>query len=136
MNYALVCSQRSESVGRFSVIVEEQTMKISTQELGDAIQKVVLRGSLDVAGAAEADGPLADVSAANDKVIVDMTAVEFLASVGIRILVRSAKSIAGRGGKFAIFGTNETAKRVMWTTGLDSIITMVDSEADAVAAVS
>lgn len=111
-------------------------MEISQQELDNGIQKVVLNGSLDVSGAAEADGPFSEVSAGNDKVIVDLGGVDFLASVGIRILVRSAKEIGGRGGKLALFGASDTAKRVMWTTGLDNILTITDTEADAIAAVS
>lgn len=111
-------------------------MNISHLELDNDIQKVVLSGSLDVAGSAEADGPLADISSKNDKVIIDMTSVDFLASVGIRILVRSAKDIGGRGGKFAVFGANDTARRVLKTTGLDEIIPMTATEAEAIAAVS
>ena len=111
-------------------------MNITQQELGHDILKVSLSGSLDVAGASIADDLLTTVSANRSKVIADLAGVDFVASAGIRVLVKTAKAIAARSGKFAIVNPNDMARRVMWTTGLDRIVPIADNEQAAIDALS
>ncbi len=111
-------------------------MEISNKELGHGVLKVSLKGSLDVAGADVADAHFAGLDAAHQRVIADLAGVDFVASVGIRVLVKTAKTLSGRGGKLVLIHPNDAARRVMFTTGLDRIVPIAEDEQAAVTAVS
>ena len=111
-------------------------MEISKQELDGGILKLTLNGDLDAEGSASADTQIAGFIGTFDRIIVDLKDVGFLASAGIRVLVKSAKELAAKGGKFAIINPTDAARRVMWTTGLDNIVPIADDEQAAIGAVS
>lgn len=111
-------------------------MKIAQEEIDGGVLKVTLTGSLDLEGAGMVDMPFSVIAGTHDKVIVDFTNVDFLASIGIRVLVKTAKSIGNRGGRLSVYNPNEAARSVMASTGVDTIIIVVDDEAAAIAAVS
>jgi anti-anti-sigma factor len=111
-------------------------MQMTKEELGDDVLKVTLAGSFDIAGAGEVDMPFAVISGARRKVVVDFAGVDFLASIGVRVLVKAARSIGNKGGKIALFAPNEAARKVLASTGADTIIIVTDDEAAAVAAVA
>jgi len=111
-------------------------MEISKQELDGGIVMLRLNGDLDVDGSETADREFSGFIETFDKIIVDLKEVGFLASAGIRVLVKSAKAASAKGGKFAIMNPTDTARRVMWTTGLDNIVPVADDEQAAIAAVS
>jgi len=115
---------------------EEGHMEISKQELDGGILKLTLNGDLDAEGSATADTHIAGFLETFNRIIVDLKNVDFLASAGIRVLVKSAKAVAAKGGKFAIIHPNDAARRVMWTTGLDNIVPIADDEQAAIGAVS
>jgi anti-anti-sigma factor len=110
-------------------------MDITQQQLDNGILKVTLNGSLDVKGAAEADTQLSGMVANGRKIIADLSNVDFIASTGIRVLVKIAKALGETGGKLAVINPTDTARRVMWTTGLTSIVPIADNEQAAISAV-
>jgi anti-anti-sigma factor len=111
-------------------------MQMTKEELEGDILKVTLAGSFDIAGAGEVDMPFAVISGARRKVVVDFGDVDFLASIGVRVLVNAARSIGTKGGKIALFGANEAARKVLASTGADTLIVVTDDEAAALAAVA
>jgi anti-sigma B factor antagonist len=111
-------------------------MQMTKEELEGDILKVTLAGSFDIAGAGEVDMPFAVISGARRKVVVDFGDVDFLASIGVRVLVKAARSIGTKGGKIALFGANEAARKVLASTGADTLIVVTDDEAAALAAVA
>ena len=111
-------------------------MEISKQEIDGGIVKLTLNGDLDAEGSATADTQIAGFIGTFDRIIVDLKDVGFLASAGIRVLVKSAKAVAAKGGKFAIVHPNDAARRVMWTTGLEKVVPIADDEQAAIGAVS
>jgi anti-sigma B factor antagonist len=111
-------------------------MQMTKEELGGDVLKVTLAGSFDIAGAGEVDMPFAVISGARRKVVIDFGDVDFLASIGVRVLVKAARSIGTKGGKVALFGANEAARKVLSSTGADTLIVVTDDEASAVAAVA
>jgi Anti-anti-sigma regulatory factor (antagonist of anti-sigma factor) len=110
-------------------------MQMVQEELDGGILKVTLTGSFDIAGAADVDMPFNVIAGARDRVILDFTGVDFLASIGVRLIVRTAKSLSKRGG-MAIVNPNEPARKVLAATGVDSVVHVCDSEEAAVAALS
>ncbi|MEL7344106.1 MAG: STAS domain-containing protein [Pseudomonadota bacterium] len=111
-------------------------MDIAQEDLDSGVHKVTLNGSFDIAGAGDVDAPFSDIGGTKDKVLVDFSGVDFLASIGIRTIVKAAKAMGTRGGKMAIVNPNDAARRVLSSTGVDSIVTVVDDEAAAVAALT
>lgn len=110
-------------------------MEMKQEEIDGGIIKVTLNGSLDIAGAGVVDMPFNILSGKHNKIIVDFTGVDFLASIGIRVLVKTAKSVTVRGGRLAIFSASDAAKKVLSATGADTIVFVVDDEAAAITAV-
>ena len=109
-------------------------MEMKQTELEGGVLKVDLAGSFDIAGSGDVDLRFSLIGGKRDKVIVDFTKVTFLASIGIRVLVKAAKAMANRGGKMVVLNPNEAARRVLKSTGVDSVIPVVATEAEAVAA--
>ncbi len=108
-------------------------MRLEQVEVPGNLLKINLIGSLDIAGASEIEVPFSDIANKNSKVIIDLSQVTFLASIGIRILVKAARAIGGRGGRLVICNPTAEARKVLRSTGIDAIIPVVADETAAVA---
>lgn len=108
-------------------------MRLDQVGLPGGILKVKLSGPLDIAGAGEIEAPFSAISSKSDKVIVDFKDVTFLASIGIRLLVKAARNIAKRNGRLVVFSATDDARKVLRSTGIDSIVLVVVDEAAAIA---
>lgn len=111
-------------------------MKIDAEHLETGILKITLVGRLDVQGADEIDLRFAGLAARQKALIVDMREVSFLASIGIRTLLLSAKTIAKRGGKMALLDPDPTVTRSLEMAGIDALIPICRSLEQAQAAVT
>src|SRR5688572_18179500 len=112
-------------------------MELNFSELENNIQFIQLAGILDVQGVDAIGTKFAGYSSGdNSKVLVDLAEVEFLTSIGIRLLVTTAKSVASRGGKLVLLNPNENVKGVLEMTGIMDIIPIHSSLQDAVADLS
>jgi anti-sigma B factor antagonist len=98
-------------------------MVISCGELENGISLIKLGGKLDIIGTGEIETKFT-VYCTGEKarVVVDLSEVDFLASIGIRLLVLTAKSIAGRGGKMALLNPIPEVQQVLEITGIPAII--------------
>ncbi len=110
----------------------EGRMKMEQAELDGGILKVTLQGSLDIAGAQKVDLPFSVIAGARDKVIVDMTGVDFIASIGVRTLVKAGRPIARRGGRMVILSPSEAVRKVLISTGIDEVMAFYDDVTTAV----
>src|SRR5215475_7441209 len=73
-------------------------MSISHTDVGDNLRKIVILGRLDIPGTESVAGELEKLAAAPKKgIVVDLSSLTFLASIGIRALFKSAKSVKERG---------------------------------------
>jgi anti-sigma B factor antagonist len=109
-------------------------MQITITDLDAATKRVTLIGKLDIAGAEAIGLPLATVAGSRRNIIVDMTGVDFLASIGIRHLVMAAKAVARGAGKLVLLGPNPAVAEVLIVSGLEQLLPMVQSEDEARAA--
>jgi anti-sigma B factor antagonist len=108
-------------------------MRIEQVELPNNVLKVELDGSLDIAGAGKIDLPFSVIAGSNKKVIVDLGKVGFLASIGIRILVKTARALTNKGGRLIVYNLSEQSIKVLRATGIDAIIPIATNEAAAIA---
>ena len=106
-------------------------MQIDKTDLGQSVTRLKMAGRLDIGGAAAAEIPIGLAAKACDALIVDMSEVSFVASLGVRHLMMAAKTIDRRGGKMVLFAASEPVADVLGTMGLTELIPIVSSEAEA-----
>jgi len=98
-------------------------MEIHYSELDNGIGLIKLSGKLDIVGAGEIETKFTGYCAGeNVRVVVDLSEVDFLASIGIRLLVLTAKSVATRGGKMVLLNPIPEVHSVLEITGIPAII--------------
>ncbi len=111
-------------------------MNIETQTLDGGILKVTLAGRMDAQGAGETDSNLMDHACSQRAVIVDMNAVDFVASVGIRTLLLVAKAVSRRGGKMVLLHPDANVTKMLKLAHIDTLIPIHQSLDEALRAVS
>jgi anti-sigma B factor antagonist len=98
--------------------------------------KIVFTGRLDTPGIDRIEARfLASVVAPGKSAIVDLSRVEFIASMGIRMFITVARSLALRKAKLALYGTQTMVSDVFKSVSLEEIILIVASETDAIIAI-
>lgn len=110
-------------------------MPIVIEDLADGVTKVVLSGRIDIAGASEIDMPMSVVGGSRRAVVVDLSGVEFMASLGLRSIVLSGKAIMSKGGKVVLLSPQRAVEEVITTSGIDELIPIYQDEVAAIAAV-
>jgi anti-sigma B factor antagonist len=112
-------------------------MELQFSELENGIGLIKLSGTLDTPGVGAIETKFAGYSSGdNVKVLVDLSAVDFLASIGIRIKILTAKSVVNRGGKFVLLGPGENVMNTLEMTGVRDIIPIHMEQNAAVAELS
>ena len=102
-------------------------MKIDSTPLADGLIQVSLEGRLDIEGARAVDDRFAFMTTTRRaNVIVDLSAVSFLASIGIRMLMSAARGQKGRGGELVLAAAQPAVQKVLVTAGIDQLIAMYD----------
>ncbi|MGA7195291.1 MAG: STAS domain-containing protein, partial [Anaerolineales bacterium] len=85
-------------------------------------------GKLDIVGTGEIETKFTGYCSGDKvRVIVDLSEVSFLASIGIRLLMLTAKSVNKRGGKMVILNPILDVKNVLEVTGIPAIIPIYSS---------
>ena len=98
-------------------------MELQYSELANNIRLIKLNGKLDITGVEQIETPFAAYCAGEGvRVIVDVSGVDFLASIGIRLLTLTAKSVISRGGKIVLLNPMPDVRHVLEITGIPDII--------------
>lgn len=98
-------------------------MEISLAEMASGAPCVVLRGRLDTPGVDRIEAAFsAAVSNAVRSVVVDLSAVSFLSSMGVRMIISAAKTQRSQGRKLVLFGAQPIVLQTLKMVGLDQII--------------
>jgi len=105
--------------------VGRQHVKVDVTEGEGGVTIVKLAGRMDIVGASAADMQFAVLAGAKKKVVVDMAAVEFLASLGMRTLVMAAKSMSSKGGRLVLLDPQPNVEKVLTSSGVDTVIPIV-----------
>ena len=106
-------------------------MEITTRIEQD-VTVVVLVGHLDSNTSPEAQQALDAVLAGGGrKVVIDFRALDYISSAGLRVLLGTAKRLSQERGALRLFGLNETVREVFEISGFATILTVVDTEANA-----
>ncbi len=108
-------------------------MQISTRTSND-IHIVAIAGSLDSTTSPEAQKALDVVLASAKKVVLDFSALDYISSAGLRVLLGAAKKLKASGGTLRMFGLNQSVREVFEISGFSAILAVYPSEAEALVA--
>jgi anti-anti-sigma factor len=100
-------------------------------EANDSLTHVALRGRLDVTGVEDVELELTRHTVARRKpAIVDISAVDVLASIGVGMLVKRARSMHSHGLIFGVVATG-LGKEILERLKVDTIFPVVPTYEDA-----
>jgi anti-anti-sigma factor len=107
-------------------------MEMTLTELDDHTSCVRLVGKLDAPGVDRIDTRFtAAVAARGRHAIIDMSGVTLLTSMGIRLLISTARALSQKGAKMVLFGAQPLVQEGLNHTALDQIIAVAETEAEA-----
>ncbi len=109
-------------------------MHFDVVEAGPQALKVALVGRLDATTVGQIEtGFTGAVAASGKSIMLDLTGLEFLSSLGIRLLLSATRPVTRRGGKVVMFGAQPMVADVLTAMALDDVLPMVGTEAEATA---
>ena len=102
----------------------------------NGITQAALDGRFDIAGAQSVDSRFIELADQCKALVVDLSKVSFIASLGVRTLMVSAKALIHRGADMAVCGANEGVEKVLRSTGFDEIVSLYPDVESASTALS
>lgn len=110
-------------------------LRFSMQTHGASVV-VSVQGELDITSSQRFDDRLAEAAAASDQVILDMSAVDFMDTTALAVIVTHWRRQAEEGGVFLLAGARYRYTKALWITGLADRLPMYDTVDDALAALA
>ncbi len=111
----------------------EELATMNVSDLSGGITEVKVMGRMDIKGVFAIEDGFAKVADEKLKVIVNLEAVTFLASLGIRTLVMSCKAVADKGGDLVLLDPQANVDKVLRSSGIDQAIKIFTSRDEALA---
>lgn len=98
-------------------------MELKYTELENGIRLITLIGVLDMQGTFSVQIQFArHCEGENVRVLVDLSGVSYISSIGIPMLINTARAVTSQGGKMALVGPIYDVNRVLELTGVSIII--------------
>jgi stage II sporulation protein AA (anti-sigma F factor antagonist) len=102
-------------------------MKMTIERREDGITGITLDGRFDLQGAKEIDQKLVDAtSTGTAAVVIDLSLVSFIGSIGIHALIAAARSQSARGGRVVLVRPEPMVGKVLEISGLDKMVPVYD----------
>jgi anti-anti-sigma factor len=105
-------------------------------ELHGASVVVSVQGELDVTSSQRFDDCLSEAGERSGHVILDLSAVDFMDTTALAVIVGHWRRQLAAGGTFLLAGARYRYTKALWITGLADRLPMYDSVGDALAAQS
>lgn len=108
-------------------------MAINFEDVNEGLRRIVLSGRLDTVGSEQIAPKFAELTeSAKGGVVVSLSAVKFLSSMAMRVLVMGAKAVQAKGGRMVLHvGDNEVIVRTLEATGINELIPTFQDAQDA-----
>jgi anti-sigma B factor antagonist len=116
---------------RWSPGLEE--LRFSMESHGASVVASV-RGELDIVSSQRFDDCLAEAAAISDRVILDLSAVDFMDTTALAVIVGHWRRQVEVGGLFFLAGARYRYIKALWITGLADRLPMYDTVDEALAA--
>ena len=118
------------------MVQSQRILLIDTEEIIPGVTKLNLRGRLDATGAQLIDATFARLAGAQDRLIVDLSRVSFIASAGLRTLIAGARGLIARQGRMVCLDPDPLVEQVLVRSGVDRLIPVCREISEAVRQVS
>jgi anti-anti-sigma factor len=107
-------------------------LDLQWEDDAEGVRLVRLTGRMDLDGAAAIDLKLTSVVATDrTSVVIDLSGVDFVASMGLSTLVRCARAAWLRGGNVVLLNPQRLVRQLLGTTRIDQILPVFTDLADA-----
>jgi anti-anti-sigma factor len=114
---------------------ERPVVNLTYEDREDGVRLIHLSGRLDLEGSQQIDLKFAALTALDQRtVVVDLTEVDFVASLGLATLVHGARTLGARGGRLLLAGPQENVAKMLNATQIGRVIPVFDDVALALAA--
>ena len=111
-------------------------IRVSSQRR-DGFAVVAVSGELDIVTSRRFDEFLAEVRRnGDDHIIIDLSAVDFMDTGSLAVIVGHWKQVTAAGGTLALAGARYRYTKTLWITGLADRLPLYESVDAAVAAAS
>ncbi|MGD9330369.1 MAG: STAS domain-containing protein [Desulfobacterales bacterium] len=101
-------------------------MKIETSEK-DGIVSFTFAGRLDAVTSEATEKEIMQAITPKGRFLYDLTALEYISSAGLRVLLASSKQIQRTEGRFVMCAPNENVRHILEISGFASIFPMADT---------
>ena len=109
-------------------------MKLDVAVMENGITKVSLSGRLDIQGALNIDGEFNKIAKENKNILVDLSEVTFIASLGVHTLVAGATATINNGGKMVLLNPQPNVEKILSMCRVDTMMP-ITHDVTAVAAI-
>jgi len=108
-------------------------LRLSIEAKDDCVV-VTVGGELDVVCSQRFDDYLTEASGASDRVILDLSAVDFMDTTALAVIVRHWRRQVAAGGMLLLAGARYRYTKALWITGLADRLPMYAGVDEALAA--
>ena len=103
-----------------------------SSEARDGVMIVTARGDLDLVMSGQFDECLTLARREYDNVIIDLSAVDFMDTSALAVIVGHWKKLVAAGGTLALAGARYRYTKALWITGLADRLPLYDTVAEAI----
>ena len=98
-----------------------------TEEKNETNANLILAisGRLDTTTAPELEAKLKDIPKGLKALFLDMKAVEYISSAGLRVVLMAHKMMVATGGSMAVQNPSDFCRQVFEATGMDSVLNII-----------
>jgi anti-anti-sigma factor len=98
-------------------------MRLQYSELANGVRLIKLNGTLDMSGVSRVEVEFVlRCAGANACVLVDLSKVNYISSIGIPLLINSAKAVVRNGGRMILLKPQKNVENILELTGIPLII--------------
>jgi anti-anti-sigma factor len=108
---------------------------MTVQELESGVTLIALRGRLDLQGVSAIEPKFTATAGSRSSLVVDLSGVAYIASMGLRMLLLVGKTVAARHGKIALLAPSDDLSTVLRTAGVDTAIPIHANQREALSSV-
>jgi anti-sigma B factor antagonist len=110
---------------------------VTSERFDDSLGVVALGGEVDIYTAPQFKECMLELlDGGVEKLVIDMSAVTFIDSTALGVLIGGVRRVHGTGGAMALVVASRPVERVLTITGLDRVFTIHATREEAIKALS
>lgn len=103
------------------------------KENKESVHLISVNGEIDAGSSIYLDNALKEALENEEKkIVVDLSGLSYISSAGLGVFISHLDEFEHQGVKLVLFGINETVKQVFDILGLEKLLTIVETEEEAI----